>query len=115
MGPAVPLSQTGTGGQMLPTVALANNGQAVAAWQRGLGNTGIVEGAAFSAGGAAGPATQLSQPAAAEAFPDLAGNPKGDAVVAWGQETDGGAGMTVQPRDSAATAAGSQRARLVDS
>jgi hypothetical protein len=82
--------------QMLPTVALANNGQAVAAWQRGLGNTGIVEGAAFSAGGAAGPATQLSQPAAAEAFPDLAGNPKGDAVVAWGQETDGGAGMTVQ-------------------
>jgi len=63
MGPAVPLSQPGAGGQMLPTVALANNGQAVAAWQRGLGNTGIVEGAAFSAGGAAGPATQLSQPA----------------------------------------------------
>ena len=82
MGPALPLSQTGTGGQMLPTVALATNGQAVAAWQRGLGNTGIVEGAAFSAGGAAGPATQLSQPAASEAFPDLAGNPKGDAVVA---------------------------------
>ena len=96
MGPALPLSQTGTGGQMLPTVALANNGQAVAAWQRSLGNTGIVEGAAFSAGGAAGPATQLSQPAASEAFPDLAGNPKGDAVVAWGQETDGGTGMTVQ-------------------
>jgi hypothetical protein len=96
IGPAVPLSQTGTGGQMLPTVALANNGQAVAAWQRSLGNTGIVEGAAFSAGGAAGPATQLSQPAASEAFPDLAGNPKGDAVVAWGQETDGGTGMTVQ-------------------
>jgi hypothetical protein len=96
VAPAVPLSQASAGGEMLPTVALANNGQAVAAWMQSLGTTGVVEGAAFSAGGAAGPATQLSLPAAHEQFPDLAGNPKGDALVAFGQEADGGAGMTIQ-------------------
>jgi len=96
MAPPVPLSPPAIPAQMLPSVTMANNGAALAAWQRSLGDTGIVEAASFSAVGAEGPATQLSQPAQTEPFPDLAGNLKGDAVVAWGQETDGGNGMTIQ-------------------
>jgi hypothetical protein len=46
------------GFEMQPTVALANNGVALAVWQRALATTGVVEGAAFSAAGAVGPATQ---------------------------------------------------------
>jgi hypothetical protein len=96
LAPAVPLSGPGSGVDMMPHVSLADNGAAVAAWQRSLGETGVVEGASFSAGGAEGPATQLSQPAQIEPFPDLDGNPKGDAVAAWGQQTDGGNAMKIQ-------------------
>ena len=43
----------------------------------------------IAADGTVGPIAQVAgddssaQPAASEAFPDLDGNPKGDAVVAW--------------------------------
>ena len=81
---------------MLPSVTLANNGAALATWQRSLGDTGIVEAASFSAGGAEGPATQLSQPSDTEQFPDLAGTAKGDAVAVWGQVTDNSNGAKIQ-------------------
>jgi hypothetical protein len=97
MTPPVPLSGPSAGSEMTPQVTLAANGAALATWQRDLGNdTGIVEAASFSAGGAEGPATQLSPPVGTVPFPDLAGTPRGDAVAAWGQETDGGNGMKIE-------------------
>src|SRR3954452_24782682 len=47
-------------------------------------------------GGLAAQARRVSLPAANEQFPNLASNLKGDAVVAFGQGTDGGAGMTIE-------------------
>lgn len=96
LAPAVPLSAPAVPLQMVPSVTLANNGAALATWQRSLGDTGIVEAASFSARGAEGPATQLSQPSETEVFPDLAGNAKGDAVAVWGQGTDNGNGAKIQ-------------------
>jgi hypothetical protein len=44
LSPALTLSGPGVGVDMQPRVALANNGAALATWQRNLGGTGVVEG-----------------------------------------------------------------------
>jgi hypothetical protein len=96
LAPAVTLSGPGQPVDMTPSVTLANNGAALATWQRNLGGTGVVEAAQFSAAGAEGPATPLSQPSPYLLSPDLAGNPRSDALAAWGQGTDDDDGVRIQ-------------------
>jgi hypothetical protein len=96
LAPAVTLSGPGQPVDMTPSVTLANNGAALATWQRNLGGTGVVEAARFSAAGAEGAATPLSQASPYLLSPDLAGNPRGDALAAWGQGTDDDDGVRIQ-------------------
>jgi hypothetical protein len=97
LAPPLTLSAPGGPVDMSPTVTLDDEGTALAVWQRNRNDgTGVVEAASFSRGDVIGAATPLSQPASDLLSPDLAGNPAGGALAAWGQDTDDGTGIRIQ-------------------
>ena len=86
----VTLSDAGAGVDMLPTVALDDDGNALAVWQRDLGGTGVVEGARFSDDDVDGDVKRLSNASENLLSPDMDGNARGGGFAAWGEDTPDG-------------------------
>jgi hypothetical protein len=86
----VTLSEAGVGVDMMPTVALDDDGNALAVWQRNLGGTGVVEGARFSDDDVDGDVKRLSNVSENVLSPDMDGNARGGGFAAWGEDTPDG-------------------------
>src|SRR5262249_26801994 len=96
LSPVRPLSQAAAGGGMFPMIGIDGRGTATAVWQRGLGDTGVVEAARFSADGPDGPTTTLSAPSEEMQFPTVAVTATGTALAVWGQETPAHDGVRIE-------------------
>jgi hypothetical protein len=96
LAPPVTLSGPGAGVDMLPTVNLDADGNALSVWQRNLGGKGVVEAVQFSDDDIDSEVKRLSNDSLNLLQPDMDGNPGGGAFAAWAEDAPDGENVIVK-------------------